>query len=78
MGWVCDKNGETKNALKIFVWEPLGKWPLKRLRRRWEDNIKIDLREMCYEDGRWMELAQEYFLRQALILAMLNLQVLLS
>jgi hypothetical protein len=39
----------------------------------WEGNNKIDLRETGYEDGRWMELAQNCVQWQALILAVLNL-----
>jgi hypothetical protein len=42
------------------------------------DTIKICLRDTGYEDGRWMELAQDHVQWQALVLAVLNLQVLLS
>jgi hypothetical protein len=38
---------ETRNAYRIFMQTPLG-----TLRRRWENNIKIDLRELCDEGGR--------------------------
>jgi hypothetical protein len=45
--------GETRNACRILVGEPEGKRPLERLRRRWVDNIKMDLRQ----DGMvWIEL----------------------
>jgi hypothetical protein len=37
----------------------LGKHPLRRPRRRWEGNIKVDLRRIGYEDGRMMEPAQD-------------------
>jgi hypothetical protein len=36
---------EVRNAYRIFVGKPEGKRPLGRLRRRWEDNIKMELRE---------------------------------
>jgi hypothetical protein len=55
----------------------LGKCPLGRLRKKWEDNIKTDLREIGSEDGRWMELAQDHVQWRALVLAVLNLGVLL-
>jgi hypothetical protein len=46
-------------------------------RGRWENIINVDLREICCEDGRWMELAQDPVQWQALVLAVLNLRVLL-
>ena len=42
---------------KVLVGEPEGKIPLGRPRRRWEDNIKMDLKEMVSVCGDWMELA---------------------
>jgi hypothetical protein len=39
-------NGEERDACRILVGEPEGKRPLGRPRRRWEDNIRIDLREI--------------------------------
>jgi hypothetical protein len=38
--------GETRNAYRILVGKPEGKRPLGRPRRRWVDNIKMDLREI--------------------------------
>jgi hypothetical protein len=38
--------GEKRNAYRFWGGKPEGKRPLGRLRRRWEDNIKMDLREM--------------------------------
>jgi hypothetical protein len=38
--------GETKNAYRILMGKPEGKRPLGRLRRRWVDNIKMDLRKI--------------------------------
>jgi hypothetical protein len=46
MGGECSKNGEKRNAYRILVGKPEGNRPLGRLRRRWEDNIKMDLREI--------------------------------
>jgi hypothetical protein len=41
----CSTHGEERNAYRIFVGKPEGKRPLGRPRRRWEDNIKMELRE---------------------------------
>jgi hypothetical protein len=40
----CSMNGEKRNAYRILVGEPEGKRPLGRTRRRWVDNIKMNLR----------------------------------
>ncbi|KAJ4442239.1 hypothetical protein ANN_12105 [Periplaneta americana] len=42
--------GESRNAYRVLVGRPEGKRPLGRPRRRWEDNIKMDLREVGYDD----------------------------
>jgi hypothetical protein len=44
MGRACSTNGEKKNAYRILVGKPEGKRPLGRPRRRWVENIKVDLR----------------------------------
>jgi len=49
--------GEMRNAHNILVGKPEGKRPLGRPRRRWEDNITMDLREICCEGVDWMHLA---------------------
>ncbi|KAJ4434549.1 hypothetical protein ANN_23111 [Periplaneta americana] len=51
--------GESRNAFRVLVGRPEGKIPLGRPRRRWEDNIKMDLREVGYEDRDWINLAQD-------------------
>jgi len=43
MGGTCSRNVEMKSAYIILVGKPKGKQPLRRLRRRWKDNIKMDL-----------------------------------
>jgi hypothetical protein len=45
------------NAFRILVGKPEGKRPLERPRRRWGDNIKIDLREIGMDDMDWIDLA---------------------
>ncbi|KAJ4446083.1 hypothetical protein ANN_12775 [Periplaneta americana] len=51
--------GESRNAYRVLVGRPEGKGPLGRPRRRWEDNIKMDLREVGYDDRGWINLAQD-------------------
>jgi hypothetical protein len=46
MGRACSTNGERRNAYMILVGKPEGKRPPGRPRRRWVDNIKIDLRDV--------------------------------
>jgi hypothetical protein len=43
----------------ILVGKPEGKRPLGRPRRRWVDSIKMDLREIGWDDVEWIELAQD-------------------
>jgi hypothetical protein len=45
------------SAFRVLVGKPEGKRPLGRSRRRWEDNIKMDLQEVGRGGGDWMELA---------------------
>jgi hypothetical protein len=51
--------GEKRNAYRILVGNPEGKRPLGRPRRRWVDNIKIDLREIGWDGMDWIDLAQD-------------------
>jgi hypothetical protein len=51
--------GDMKNAYKILVGQPEGKRSCRRPRRRWEDNIRMDLREIGWEGVDWMHLAQD-------------------
>jgi hypothetical protein len=51
--------GEERGVNRVLVGKPEGKRPLVRPRRRWEDNIKMDLQEVGGGRGDWMELAQD-------------------
>ncbi|KAJ4432555.1 hypothetical protein ANN_21178 [Periplaneta americana] len=51
--------GEFRNAYRVLVGRPEGKRPLGRPRRRWEDNIKMYLREVGYDDRDWINLARD-------------------
>jgi hypothetical protein len=48
---VCGSDGEAGNSFKILVGKRIGKQPHGRLRKRWEDNMKMDLRELGCHDG---------------------------
>jgi hypothetical protein len=66
---------ETRNAYRILVGKPEGKRPLGRRRRRWVDNIKLDLREIEWDDMDWIELAQDTDQWRALVNTVMNLRV---
>jgi hypothetical protein len=51
--------GEERGVYRALVKKPEGKGPLGRPRRRWEDNIRMDLQEVGGGCGDWMELAQD-------------------
>ena len=61
MGWAghVARMGEDRGVHMVLVGEPEGKKPLGRPRRRWEDNIKMDLQEVGGGRVYWMELAQD-------------------
>jgi hypothetical protein len=66
--------GENRNAYRILVGNPEGKRPLERQRRRWVDNIKMDLREIEW-DMYWIDLAQDKDQWRALVNTVMNLRV---
>ncbi|KAJ4427974.1 hypothetical protein ANN_23987 [Periplaneta americana] len=68
--------GESRNAYRVLIGRPEGKKPLGRQRRRWEDNIKMDLREMGYDDRDWINLAQDRDRWRAYMRAAMNLRIL--
>jgi hypothetical protein len=67
--------GETRNAYRILVGKPEGKRSLGRPRRRWVDNIKMDLREIGRHGVDWIELAQDRDQWRALVNTVMNLRV---
>jgi len=66
---------EVRNLYKVFVGKHGGKRPLTRPRRRWEDNIRIDLREIGREFLDWIHLAQGRGQWRALVNTVMNLRV---
>jgi hypothetical protein len=67
--------GEVRGAYNILVWRPEGRRPLGRPRCRWEDNIKMDLRDIGFEDVDWIHWAQDRDRWRALVNMVMNLQV---
>jgi hypothetical protein len=67
--------GEKRNAYRLFVGKPGGRRPLGRPRRRWVDNIMMDLGEVGWVDVDWIGLAQDRNRWRALVNSVLNLRV---
>ena len=67
--------GERRGVYRVLVGKPEGKRPLERSRRRWEDNIKIDLQEVECAGIDKIELAQDRDSWRALVSAVMNLRV---
>jgi hypothetical protein len=65
--------GEMRNAYRILVGKHEGKRPLGRPRHRWEDNIKLDLREVGWEGVDWMHLVQNRDQQHALVNTVMKL-----
>jgi hypothetical protein len=64
-----------RNAYRILVGKPEGKRPLGRPRRRWVDNIKMDLREVGWDRMDWIDLAQDRDRWRVHVNAVMNLRV---
>jgi hypothetical protein len=67
--------GEGRGVYRVLLGKPEGRRPLGRPRRRWEDNIRMDLREVGCGCVEWMELAQDRDRWRALVSTVLNLRV---
>jgi hypothetical protein len=67
--------GEVRGAYNILVGRPEGRRPLGRPRHGWEDNIKMDLREIGFGDVDWIDLAQDRDRWRALLNTVMNLWV---
>jgi hypothetical protein len=65
--------GERRGVYRVLVGKPEGKRPLGRPRHRWEDNIKMDLREIGIEGANWTNQAQGRVWWQAFVNIVMNL-----
>jgi hypothetical protein len=59
MGGECSTHGEKRNAHRLLARKPEGRRPLARTKRRWVDNIKMDLREIGWGGEDWLDLPQD-------------------
>ena len=66
---------EGRSAFKILTGKPTEKRPLGRPRRRWEDNIRMDLKEIGISAGNWVDSAQDRNYWRALVYVAFNLWV---
>jgi hypothetical protein len=67
--------GDKRNAYRILVGKPEGRRSLGRPRRRWVDNIEIDLREIGWDGVDWVNMAQDRDQWRALVNTVMNLRV---
>jgi hypothetical protein len=77
MRWVghVARMREKRNVYRLLVGKPEGRRPLGRPRRRWIDNIKINLLEIALDDVDWIGLAQDRYKWRALVNVAMNLWV---
>jgi hypothetical protein len=75
MGGPCSTNGEKRNAYRLLVGKAEGKRPLGRPRRRWVDNVRMDLGEVGWRYVDWIGLAQDRNRWRGLVNSVLNLRV---
>jgi hypothetical protein len=68
--------GEERKVYKVLVGKPEGKRPLGRPRRRWEDGIRMNLREIGLEGVDWIRLSQDRDRWRAVVSAVMKLRVL--
>jgi hypothetical protein len=77
LGWAghVARMGEKRNVCRILMGKPERKRPLGRARRRWVDNIKMDLRNIECDGMVWMDLVQDRNQWRALMNTVMNLRI---
>ena len=75
MGRACSAYGERRGVYRVLVGKSVGKRPLGRVRRRWDDDIKMDLQEVGCVGMDWIELAQDMDRWRPLVNAAMILRV---
>jgi len=74
MGGTCSEYGDRRGVYRVLVGKPDGKTPLGKPRRRWEDNIKMDLEEVGFGGMEEIELVHVRDRWRALVNAVMNLR----
>ena len=75
MGEACSTYGGRRGVYSVLVGKPEGKRPLRSPRRGWEDNIRMDLREVGCEGIEWIDLALDRDRWRAIVNEVMNLWV---
>jgi hypothetical protein len=75
VGGTCGTHGEGRGVYRVLVGMLEGKRPLGRPRRRWEDNIKMDLWEIGMDGANWIRVAQDRVQWRAFVNTVINLRV---
>jgi len=75
MGGAYSTNGERRGVNRVLVGKPERKRPLGRPRRRWEDNVKMDIKEVACGGMDWIELAHDRDRWRAVMNAVMNISV---
>jgi hypothetical protein len=73
-GYVA-RMGKGRGVYRFLVWRPEGKRPLGRPRRRWDGNIKMDLREIGIDGASWIQVAQDSVQWRACVNTVMNLRI---
>jgi hypothetical protein len=66
---------EGRGVYRLLVGRPEGKRPLGRPRRTWEDNIKMDFRDIGVDGANWIQLAQDRVQLRACVNTVMNLRI---
>jgi hypothetical protein len=75
VGRTCGTHGGGRGVYRVLIGMPEGKRPLGRPRRRWEDNIKTDLRDIGIDGANWIRLARDRVQWRAFVNTVMNLRV---
>jgi len=77
MGGTFGTHGEGRSVYRVWVWRAESKRPLGRPGRSWEDNIKMDLKEIGIDGANWIRLAQDRVHWRAFVNTEMSLRILL-